>query len=372
MDRGELVERRRDDRHRAGAARAAGRAARVRARRVSADGGAGARRSTRMMVGRDPLIVRRHRGAGGRAGAAAGVADDLRGLRHERRRSRRRRSAAALRPLRRTAGAARRRQRGGRARAAEGVSAADASRSSSTTASRPTFRSINGAQARRSRGRGSGGGDRGGRQRRSRRRGGSAVIVCRSAAELERMREAGRLVGEVLTELTAQVAPGVTTADLDALAEKRIRAGRGDAGVQGLSRVSGDDLRVDQRRSDSRDSLGPPRAERGRHHLDRRRRVARRVLRRQRGHAAGRPGVGGGGDAAAGHRGVALQGDRAGAAGRPGLGHRPRGAAARRGVRDPIERPMDHLHHAGAQRVQLAVELEHGHTVADVDERRIT
>jgi methionyl aminopeptidase len=40
------------------------------------------------------------------------------------------------------------------------------------------------------------------------------------------MREAGRLVGEVLTELAAHVAPGVTTADLDELAERRIlRAG---------------------------------------------------------------------------------------------------------------------------------------------------
>ena len=48
------------------------------------------------------------------------------------------------------------------------------------------------------------------------------MIVCRSAAELDRMREAGRLVGEVLTELASQVAPGVTTADLDLLAEKRI------------------------------------------------------------------------------------------------------------------------------------------------------
>ena len=56
------------------------------------------------------------------------------------------------------------------------------------------------------------------------------MIVCRSAAELERMREVGRLVGEVLTELTAHVAPGVTTADLDALAEKRIkRAGAAPA-----------------------------------------------------------------------------------------------------------------------------------------------
>ena len=36
------------------------------------------------------------------------------------------------------------------------------------------------------------------------------------------MREAGRLVGEVLTELAARVAPGVTTADLDDLAERRI------------------------------------------------------------------------------------------------------------------------------------------------------
>jgi methionyl aminopeptidase len=49
------------------------------------------------------------------------------------------------------------------------------------------------------------------------------VIVCRSSAELTKMREAGRLVGEVLTELAAHVAPGVTTADLDELAERRIR-----------------------------------------------------------------------------------------------------------------------------------------------------
>ena len=41
------------------------------------------------------------------------------------------------------------------------------------------------------------------------------------------MRAAGRLVGEVLTELSAMVAPGVTTADLDEAAENRIR----DAGA---------------------------------------------------------------------------------------------------------------------------------------------
>ena len=48
------------------------------------------------------------------------------------------------------------------------------------------------------------------------------MIVCRSAAELERMRAAGRLVGEVLTALTPRVAPGVTTAELDDIAEKMI------------------------------------------------------------------------------------------------------------------------------------------------------
>jgi len=45
------------------------------------------------------------------------------------------------------------------------------------------------------------------------------VIICRTAAELEKMRAAGRLVGQVLTELSAKVAPGVTTADLDEIAE---------------------------------------------------------------------------------------------------------------------------------------------------------
>ena len=45
------------------------------------------------------------------------------------------------------------------------------------------------------------------------------MIVCRSAAELEKMRAAGRLVGQVLTALAERVAPGVTTGELDAVAE---------------------------------------------------------------------------------------------------------------------------------------------------------
>jgi methionyl aminopeptidase len=59
------------------------------------------------------------------------------------------------------------------------------------------------------------------------------VIICRSAAELDRMREAGRLVGEVLAALAAHVAPGVTTADLDRMAEKRIAQAGATAAFKG-------------------------------------------------------------------------------------------------------------------------------------------
>jgi len=51
------------------------------------------------------------------------------------------------------------------------------------------------------------------------------VIVCRSAAEIERMRSANRLVSQVLEALEAAVAADVTTADLDAMAERLVRDG---------------------------------------------------------------------------------------------------------------------------------------------------
>jgi methionyl aminopeptidase len=59
------------------------------------------------------------------------------------------------------------------------------------------------------------------------------VIVCRSQAEIERMRVANQLVAEVLVELEAAVAPGVTTADLDALAERLVRAGGAEPAFKG-------------------------------------------------------------------------------------------------------------------------------------------
>jgi methionyl aminopeptidase len=48
------------------------------------------------------------------------------------------------------------------------------------------------------------------------------VIVCRSAAEIDRLARVNELVARVLAELKAMVAAGVTTADLDALAEQRL------------------------------------------------------------------------------------------------------------------------------------------------------
>ena len=50
------------------------------------------------------------------------------------------------------------------------------------------------------------------------------MIVCRSASELRRLRDANQLVGRVLQQVRQMVAPGVSTADLDALAEREIRA----------------------------------------------------------------------------------------------------------------------------------------------------
>jgi len=49
------------------------------------------------------------------------------------------------------------------------------------------------------------------------------VIVCKSPAELARMRPANTLVADVLVELRGLVRPGVTTADLDEFAEGRVR-----------------------------------------------------------------------------------------------------------------------------------------------------
>ena len=49
------------------------------------------------------------------------------------------------------------------------------------------------------------------------------MIVCKSAAELEKMRAANQLVARVLDALRALVVPGATTGSIDVEAERLVR-----------------------------------------------------------------------------------------------------------------------------------------------------
>jgi methionyl aminopeptidase len=59
------------------------------------------------------------------------------------------------------------------------------------------------------------------------------MIAYRSAREIERMRQANQLVTRVLESLAAEALPGVTTADLDALAEEQIRKAGAEPAFKG-------------------------------------------------------------------------------------------------------------------------------------------
>jgi methionyl aminopeptidase len=59
------------------------------------------------------------------------------------------------------------------------------------------------------------------------------MIVLRSESEIERMRAANQLVSRVLASLEAAVAPGLSTADLDAMAERLVREGGGEPAFKG-------------------------------------------------------------------------------------------------------------------------------------------
>jgi methionyl aminopeptidase len=59
------------------------------------------------------------------------------------------------------------------------------------------------------------------------------VIICRSQAEIEKLRRVNRLVGEILAELKAMAKPGVTTLDLDRVAEERVRAAGAEPAFKG-------------------------------------------------------------------------------------------------------------------------------------------
>ena len=59
------------------------------------------------------------------------------------------------------------------------------------------------------------------------------MITCRSAAELERLERVNALVARVLVELAGMIAPGVTTAEVDALAERRLREAGAEPAFKG-------------------------------------------------------------------------------------------------------------------------------------------
>jgi methionyl aminopeptidase len=59
------------------------------------------------------------------------------------------------------------------------------------------------------------------------------VIVCKSPAEIGKMRAASQLVAQILDDLAAMVEPGVSTADLDRAAEQRVRAAGAEPAFKG-------------------------------------------------------------------------------------------------------------------------------------------
>ncbi len=59
------------------------------------------------------------------------------------------------------------------------------------------------------------------------------MIVCRSRAEIEKLRRVNQLVAQGLAELRQMAAPGVTTADIDRVAEQRVRAAGAEPAFKG-------------------------------------------------------------------------------------------------------------------------------------------
>jgi methionyl aminopeptidase len=59
------------------------------------------------------------------------------------------------------------------------------------------------------------------------------VIVCRSAGEIEKLARVNALVARVLAELKAAARPGVTTGELDAIAEQRLQEAGAEPAFKG-------------------------------------------------------------------------------------------------------------------------------------------
>jgi len=105
------------------------------------------------------------------------------------------------------------------------------------------------------------------------------MIIRKSQQEIETMARAGGVVAGALALLGEHIQPGVTTGELDAVAEEFIRVARRRADVQGLQGLPGRDLPVPERGGRPRDP-GYHEARRRRHPLGRRRSDPRWLRRR--------------------------------------------------------------------------------------------
>src|SRR4029434_10729739 len=59
------------------------------------------------------------------------------------------------------------------------------------------------------------------------------MIVCRSRAEIEKLRRVNQLVAQVLAELRQMAVPGATTRDIDRVSEERVRAAGAEPAFKG-------------------------------------------------------------------------------------------------------------------------------------------
>ena len=212
------------------------------------------------------------------------------------------------------------------------------------------------------------------------RAGGGQVIIRKAPAEIERMARAGAVVADTLALIGERARPGVTTQELDELADEFIRSRGGIADLQGLPRLPGVDLRLAERHGRSRHPR-PVHARRRRHPLRGRGRDARRLRRGLGLHVPDRRGLARGRAAARGLPGRARGRDRAVPRRQPALGHLARDPARHRGARllgrsqpgRPRRRPLDARGAADPElrRARPRAAARRGHDVRDrADDQR--
>lgn len=93
------------------------------------------------------------------------------------------------------------------------------------------------------------------------------MIKIKSATQIEQMKKAGALSKMALRHVGAMVRPGVSTFELDQLAEQIIRMHGGTPAFKGYGGVPGNHLRIDQRCRGSRYSQPRHDPARWRYHL---------------------------------------------------------------------------------------------------------